>query len=319
MPLRPEDLDFRAKLPDIPSSIDVLETTTPSYEERKPAISLFSERLQLGDLRRAELPFGPVFAGPRGEVHYFAASGSLFIRSAAISGQFKSEERPWRTLERTQAGDETLYVLPPAESERLASEAYAMLGEGRLLTENIATAAVELDQWAQLSADGKVMGSGGGTATVKFPYFVDGMPVAGGGAKSLVYAEPVSGQPVISGLFHAWRPVGSRSTISLGSIESVLAASLLSDPELILCARRGERVRINHLSLCYLALPAFTAQRHLFPALQVEASYVRAKDNFEMRFAKYVPAATTRQYASAGVFAHYLHSPTEDRAASAVG
>jgi hypothetical protein len=313
MSIKIEELDIAVSLPIVPRTLLLVETRSPSLDERQPTIDLLSRHFGLKDLRRADLPFGPVFGGPRGEVHFFEASGGLFVRDAAAAAAFKGEERPWEGLERRKIGDETIYELPAPRMERMAASALGLLREAKLVAEEMGKPTVALDQWAQLDDKGKVIKAGAGTATIRFPYAIDGIPVAGAGAKTQLYAEPDAKDSPMTGVFHAWRPVAGRSKLELGSVEAALAAGLLSDPELALFRRRGQKVRITRLDLRYLALPAFTAQRHLFPVFQVEGE-TWTRDEFKLRFGKFVPAASADQYAKSGAFAHYLHAPKAEAA-----
>jgi hypothetical protein len=313
MSIKIDELDIAVSLPVVPKTVLLVETRCPSLDERKPAIDLLSRQFGLRDLKRADLPFGPVFGGPRGEVHFFEASGGLFVRDAAAATAFKSEKRPWEGLERRKIGDETVYEMPAPRAERMAASAFGLLREAKLVAEEMGKPTVTLDQWAQLDDKGKVVKAGAGTATIRFPYAVDGIPVAGAGAKTLLYAEPDAKESRMTGVFHAWRPVAGRSKLELRSLEAALAAGLLSDPELVLFRQRRQKVRITRLELRYLALPAFTAQRHLFPVFQVEGE-TWTKDEFKLRFGKFVHAASAPQYAKLGVFAHYLHAPTAEAA-----
>jgi hypothetical protein len=181
---------------------------------------------------------------------------------------------------------------------------------------------VDLDQVAHMDEKGKILSEGAGTATVRIGYSMHGLPVAGAGAKSIVYAEPRDNDALVTGTFHCWRTPGAAKQMKMPGLEESLAAGLLVDRELDILHKKGQRIRITRLDLCYLALPAFVEQRMLCPAFQVEGVAEgkpagAARGLTEVRFGRFVQAATVKHYASAGVYAHYLNQPSSARAAAA--
>ncbi len=92
----------------------------------------------------------------------------------------------------------------------------------------------------------------------------------------------------------------------LGSIEAALAVGLLADPELTLYQAAGHRIQITRLDFCYLALPAFMRQAHLFPALQIEGSVSQGKRGQAFNFGRFHHAASPSAYAAADLYGPYL-------------
>jgi hypothetical protein len=180
-------------------------------------------------------------------------------------------------------------------------EATGLIGREALSGESVA-----LDQVARLDAKGKEIAFGAGQATVRLSYAVEGLPVAGAGGKSLVFADPGGSQARITGAFHAWRNLRGARTVKLPPVEQALAVGLLSDPELELYGKAGHTIRVTRLDLAYLALPAFLRQSHLFPAFQVEGTVSKGKRGAGFNFARYHHAAPPKAYAAADLYGPYL-------------
>jgi hypothetical protein len=232
------------------------------------ARSRLAEHLKLGDLRAVELDHAVVMASKQGDFHYFHASGAVMARDATAGRVADNELRKWAGLQDSKIGGQRL-TLNPEASKRLIGQASDLLEPVGLLGRPVSSAAVELEQVAQLDARGKELQYAAGRAVVKFAYAVEGLPVRGAGGKTLVFAEPEAGAARITGAFHAWRIPGQAAAVKLPPVEQALAVGLLTDPELNLYRAAGHKIRITRMELVYLALPAFMRQNHLFPAFQV--------------------------------------------------
>jgi hypothetical protein len=305
MPLKMSDLEMKARLPQLPPSIPVFALSAPSLDDRRAAIGRLGEHFKLGDLRSAELDHAIVMASPQGDIHYFHASGAVLARDATAGREQKNELRKWDGLQDSKTGGDRMTLNPDA-SKRLIAQAQGLLEPIGLLGHEKASATVQLEQVAHLDATGKEIAYGAGRATVKFGYAVEGVPVRGAGAKTLAFAEPSTGAPRITGVFHAWRTLGQAKAIKLPSLEQALGVGLLTDPELDLYHQAGHRIQITRLDFGYLALPAFMRQSHLFPAFQIEGKVSEGKRGIGFGFARYHHAASPAAYAAASLAGPYL-------------
>jgi hypothetical protein len=307
MVLKLNDLIIKARLPDIPKSLSLIELRTSSLNERRWSIECLGRRLELGNLKVADVPHGLVFGSKRGEVEFFRASGSVWACNTAMEEKFENEERRWKGLRETGRGAKRSFALDRDVSADLSKTAIDVLKEAGLFREEATRPLVQLDQWAHLDSKGKEIKRGAGAATVKFGYQLEGLAVIGPGAKSLVFGEPVDGTPRISGVFHAWREVVGSRKLQLSSVEAALRIGLLQDSELIAHRRKKHRIAITRLVFGYMGLPAFMQQSYLFPAFEVEG-FVENPDDRKRSYAfgKYYHAATAKQYAKADAAAHYL-------------
>jgi hypothetical protein len=301
MPLKIGDLELKAKLPQVPATMPVFEVSAPTLDERREGMRRLAGELKLGDLRSVVVEHGTIMAGKRGEVEYFHASGSVWARDAMSQNSAKNELRKWPGVKDGKRGPYRM-TLDPESSRRLIGQARELVEASGLIGKEVASEAVQLDQVAHLDAKGKEIAHGAGQATVKFGYAVEGMPVRGAGAKTLVFSEPGR----VAGAFHAWRPLGKATPVKLGSAEAALSVGLLKDPELELYHRAGHKIQITRLDLAYLALPAFMRQTHLFPALQIEGEVSKGKRGESFLFGRIHHAVAPRAYAAAEVFGPYL-------------
>jgi hypothetical protein len=216
-----------------------------------------------------------------------------------------NEFRKWEgQVDSTTAGQRV--ALSADAAKKLIGQTRELLQPLGLLGSEVVSEAVQLDQVAQLDAKGNEVAYGAGQATIKFRYALRGVNVRGAGAKTLAFAEPVSGQPRYSGIFHAWRNIGKEGAVKLSSLEEALAAGVLTDPELDQYRADGHRIAITRLELVYLALPAFMRQSHLFPVLQVEGTVSEGARGISFHFARYHHAAPPRAYAAADLYGPYL-------------
>lgn len=307
MALKAEDLSIKARIPELPSSMSLLELKGASLEERRWTIGALSRRFDLGELTPVETPHSLIFASKRGEVEYFHASGAIWARNVEADEKAENEERKWTGLHEVGRGENRRFTLDGKETKRLSELAISLLGEAGLLRDYILCNKVELDQVTHLDEKGHEISRGAGSATIKFIYAVEGVQVLGPGAKSLVFAEPKDSEPEIVGVFHVWREIATGRQVRLPSIEGALSVGLLKDPELNRYHRRGYRIQITRLDFGYLALPAFIQQSFLFPIFQVEGAVLCSRNRPDsFYFGRYYHIVTANQYAKAGVYADYL-------------
>ena len=304
MALNLMNLEIKTDLPSIPSSLPVFGVAAPTFEERRSAIARLGERLKLGALRTVELDHARIMASERGDIHFFPASGGLWARDATAAQDATTEMRKWDGLVETRTDGQRM-ALNPEATRRLIGQADELLRPLGLVGKEVASQVVQLDQVAQLDAEGKEIAYGAGQATVKYQYAVEGRPVRGAGAKTLLFAEP--GAPAtVSGVFHAWRTIGEPARLAMTSLEEALGVGLLADPELEQYSMAGHRIQISRLELVYLALPVFMRQAHLFPVFQVEGVVSEGPMGISFHFGRFHHAAPPKAYAAANAYGPYL-------------
>ena len=265
MSIKLSSVDIQAKLPSLPASLGVPSLRSPSLEERRTAIGRLGEFMKLGALRAVELEHATVMASERGDVTCFRASGALWARDAMATADTRDELRKWDGLVTSQV-DGQRAALNRDMSTKLITRARDLLQPLDLLSKEVASESVQLEQVAQLDGKGNETAHGAGAAAVKFQYAVGGVPSAS-------------------------------STVGVG---------LLTDPELDRYSAAGHRIRITRLELVYLALPAFLQQSHLIPAFQIEGVVSEGKLGISFHFGRFHHAAPPRAYAEAGLYASYL-------------
>ena len=307
MALTLDDVDWKVRLPEPPRSLPLYETTAPTLQQRSRAMDVLGKRLGLEELRPVELPHSVVYASRRGEVEFFPASGGLWARNAQLGDRFDDELRDWPGVVESRGRDGTIFTLDPDRTKRLLEQARSLFVEAGLASDVMTAGVVALDQVAELDEKGKELRRGAGTATARFAYALEGLPVLGGGAKTLAYLEPERGQAIVTGMFHAWRPITGKVSLTLTPVQDALGIGLLQDPELVEYHARGYRVEITHLEFGYMALPATVRQTYLFPAFEAEgrAFHPYGKGD-EFFFGRHHHAASPEQYSKAGAFADYL-------------
>jgi len=299
------DFDLKVRLPEVPSSIPVFALSAPSLGDRRTAIDRLGKRLELGGLHSAEFDHAVVMASPRGDIHYFHASGAVLARDATAERDQKNEFRKWEGLQDSENGGNRM-TLSPDISKRMIVQVQEFLEPIGLLGKERVSGAVQLQQVARLNGEGREIEHGAGRATVKFGYAVEGVPVCGAGAKTLAFVEPAAGAPRITGIFHVWRILGQAIAVKLPSLEQALGVGLFTDPELHLYHLAGHKIQISRLDFGYLALPAFMRQSHLFPAFQVEGKVSEGKRGIGFGFARFHHAAPPSTYEAAGLVGPYL-------------
>lgn len=305
MALTMNDIAWKARHPDVPAAMPVFALSAASLADRQGAIKRLAERMKLDKLRTAHVPDATIMGNERGDIHYFHASGGVMARDAVAARAHPNELRKWEGVER---GADGVMALKPDLAKRLLEGTRGLLEPIGLVGREAASAVVDLDQVAQLDARGKQIAQGVGQAVVKFGYAVEGVPARGAGAKTLAFADPASGDPHITGMFHAWRApsTSGAARVKLGGLEASLAAGLLGDPELELYHAAGHRIEVTQIELVYLALPVFVRQAHLFPALRIDGRVSEGRKGMAFDFGRYHHAATPSAYAAADLAGGYL-------------
>ena len=320
MTLNLHDIEFTTTIPDIPSSMPLAITETPCLRDRMEPARAVAAHLGIGDAVEVETPFGFALAGTRGQVECFAASGAVRARDAALLTRCEDERRDWPDVRKVETRQGVTFRLGQEAERSLVAGAEETLKRIGLLAEGVSGIDVSVGQWAQLDEKGTELASGPGRATVRAAYALEGVAFIGAGAKTNLHYDPVDGRPALARLFHVFRPVADVRSVDIGGTEEAFRA-LLADPFLQAQARKGGRIVVSGVQVGLLALPADTPQRAAYPALAVEGSVVGLKDqrtgDYELRFARYAPAAGARALRRAGVAIPVLtggrHTP--DRAA----
>ncbi|MGH6920440.1 MAG: hypothetical protein ACREJ0_22365, partial [Geminicoccaceae bacterium] len=301
MALTLDDFDWKVRLPEPPKSLPLYETTAPALKERSRAMEVIGKQLGLNELRPVELPHSVVYASKRGEVEFFPASGGLWARNAELSDRYDNELRDWSGLVESRGRGDTTLAFAPDAGKRLLEQARSLFADAGLGSDAMASGAIDLDQVAELDEKGKELRRGAGSATARFAYALEGVPVFGAGAKSLAYLEPGRGQAVATGLFHAWRPITNKIGLTMTPVQDALGVGLLQDPELVEYRKRGYRLEISHLEFGYMALPATVRQTYLFPTFEIEGrAFHPDRKEDEFFFGRYHHAASPEQYQKAG-------------------
>lgn len=309
MTLKIEDIRFETDLPRIPDIGPVVEVAAPDFEARGAGMKALVERLDLGAAKEAHTEFGRALVSRRGEVEYFHASGAVWSINLASSRKQKNELRDWGDLTRAKGPDGvTRLTVAPKMRDRIA-ELAGELGERAGFDREHADAPyLDMQQVARLNRKGEEVKSGCGEATMVTPYRLEGLPVLGGGAKTLIDVVPMGEDLTPVGAVNIWRrPTGTRK-VKLGGTEAVLAAGLLEDPDLNLAAENGGKIVVETLRFGLMALPATMRQELLFPVIEVAGRVrLRRKEKApHYNFGRICPAATQKTYAAAGLYADYL-------------
>jgi len=312
MAQRIKHLNVTAKLPDPQTDLPVFTVRSASLDERRGAIETLGEHLELGRLGTFELKDSLHFGSQAGEVQFYRPSGALRARNVAAGKAFDSEVRPWENLERSEDEEGvSILVLGESTRKRLVERARAVLERAGLVSEHGFLAGVDLEQVAELDAEGKQIGQHAGEATVRYRYRLQEIAVAGAGAKSYLTFNPGARAPQLVGAFHAWREIVDARAVRVRSAAQAVDQTLAVDRELIAYHKRGYTIELNRLDVVYYARPAFAYQTVVFPALRVKG---RAMGNGEhgargFEFARYVHVASPEDYARADLFADYLMDP----------
>lgn len=309
MALKIDDLKFETDMPEIPDIGPVVLVEAPDLERRIQGMKALADRLSIAKAREVHTEFGRALVSEQGEVEFFEASGALWSINLAQARKQKNELRDWGKLKREKGPDGVVRTTVVAKTrDRIADLAREVAERAGFEHEHTDDPYLDMQQVASFNAKGKELSSGCGEATMVFPYQVEGLPVIGGGAKTLVDVAPADDdlQPV--GAVNVWRrPAGTRK-VKLGGTESVLKAGLLVDPDLTQAAEKGGRVIVESLRFGLMALPATMRQEFLFPVIEVSGRVkLRKKDKApHYNFGRICPAATRKTYAAADLYADYL-------------
>ena len=307
MPLTINDLKFNVDAPELPQSMRLFETESPTLAQRERAIEVFRKTLNLGDSKQVELPDSIAFASKRGEVEFFQASGAIWARDAEVETLYVNELREWPGIEEVQQGNDITVRLGSRTASTLMRQAQDLLSAAELLSEQMKTNRVVLEQVSNLNEEGQLIARGAGAATVTFDYELDGLPVFGAGGKSQIFFEPSKSGAQTTGAFHCWRPIVGEREIRIREIEDALTVGVLQDPELNIYHKKGGRIEVNKLGFGYMALPAMVRQRYIFPVFQIEGQVFTPDDKQEyFEFARYHHALSQEQYGEVDAFADYL-------------
>lgn len=312
MTLKVDDLVISAKLPDMRKDMPVFRVRSAPLDERRGAIEMFGDHLDLGKLSVIEIDDSLHFFSKTGEVQFYRPSGAIWARNTAVDEAFDSEIRPWKTEETADEDEEIrTLVLPRSMSKEIAEQSQAIIEKAGLSSKHAFFAGVELDQIAELDEEGKQVGHFAGEATVRFLYRLEDIAVDGAGAKSYFYFNPSDRRPVMVGSFHVWRDIVDAKAVRIRHPEAALDIALTKDEELSLYHERGHRIELTAVDLVYYTLPAFAYQELVFPALRVVGRVFqeskRGNEGFE--FARFFHAIPAEEYARADLFADYLAMP----------
>lgn len=303
MTLSFKDLEFRTELPDIPSTMPVAQIAAQCASERGRSVKALADHFELGDLVEVGVPWGYALGNEAGQVEFFSASGGVRGRNLKVVNTFEDERRDWADARTVDSKAGTQWVLGEKSHRELVKRSRRLL-ESIGLAVDAASTDVVLGQWALLDEDGNERESGPGRATVKLSYALETLPFLGSGSKTLLHYDPIDGEPRLARLFHVHREVGDVRSVEIGDTERAFAA-LLADPFLVARARGKTKVAITSVKVGLLSLPADVVQRFATPSLAVEGTIEGLKDNkgqpFELRFGRYVPAASSEALRSAGV------------------
>ena len=304
MPISFRDIDFRVELPEIPSAMPAAVTEGQCGHERVEAMRTLAAVLEIDEPIEVTLPFGHALAGKAGQVEFFAASGAVRARNIPLLSRFEDERRDWPDVEKVETGEGVSYRLGERTSGRLLEEARDLLGRSGLADDGVADVDVFLGRWALLDERGRERESGPGRATVRMSYAVEGTPLIGAGAKTNLHYDPVDGRPTLARMFHVHRRVVDVREVRTGDTEKAFSA-FLADPFLEQQSKKGGRIAVTAVHAGLLALPADTPQRVAYPALAIEGTVEGLKDerkgDNELRFGRYVPAASPEALRRAGV------------------
>lgn len=304
MPISFRDIDFRTEIPDIPSAMPAAIVEGQCAHDRVESMRALASILDLGDAIDVTLPFGHALAGKTGQVEYFAASGAVRARNTEVLNRFKDERRDWPDVEKVETREGISYSLGERSSRQLLEQARELLSKAGLADDGVAATDIVLGRWAQLDEKGREIDSGPGRATVQMTYSLEGTPLIGPGAKTNLHFDPVDRAPMLARMFHVHRAVVDVREVMMGKTEEAFRA-FLADTFLEERSERGGRIVVTGIRAGLLALPADTPQRVAYPALAIEGTIESLKDDrtgdYEIRFGRYVPAASAEALRRAGV------------------
>ena len=309
MTLKLDDLRFESDIPELPDIGPVVHVAAPDFESRGRAMKALVGRLDLGNPKDVHTEFGRALVSWRGEVEYFHASGAIWSINHQASRKHDSELRDWGDLEEEDGPDGVVRkTVGKKTRERIFDLGAEISDSAGFDREFVGDPYLDMLQVAQFGRKGKERQSGCGEATMVFPYQFEGLPIIGGGAKTLVDVSPFNGALLPVGAVNVWRQPTGSDTVKLGGAEAILAAGLLEDGDLNLAVEKGGRIIIEKLRFGLMALPATMRQDMLFPVVEVSGRVKLPKKEKapHYNFGRICPAATQKTYAKAGLYADYL-------------
>ncbi|MFV0244873.1 MAG: hypothetical protein ACK5IB_07640 [Qingshengfaniella sp.] len=307
MTLDIKDIRFERDLPKLPDIGPVVSVATPDYDQRAKGMTALVEALRLGRPRDACSEFGRALITPRGEVEFFHASGAVWATDIAAAQEHDSELRDWPDLTEGKTSDGPHLTLGRKAAAAALDLARDMAERGGFDLKHAADPVLSLIQVAELDEKGQELRSGAGEATMAFGYALEGLPVIGAGAKTLIDMVPVDGAGLqATGAVNVWRQPKASKTVHLGGTEAVLAAGLLQDPDLLLAAKKGGQIVIEDLRLGLMALPAMMVQDMLLPMVEVSGRVeLRDEKAPHYNFGRFCPAVTQKACDKAGIACAY--------------
>jgi hypothetical protein len=305
MAIEISDVNFRVKLPDLPSRAPLATIPAPCLAGHAEVVDGLGKALGLEMKTTADIPHGYAVGGPRGQVEVFSASGAVRARNTDQLAKFENERRRWADVDTEDTGAGVVYRLGGRTVEQLTTTSLRLLGSLGLATDH-ASIGVSLGQWALLDESGKELESGPGRATVQLGYAVQDMKLIGPGAKTNVHFDPDdSGERgVIARFFHVNRGFDGVTDVRLLSLEEAFQPILTQTWSGVALDPATARISITAAEYGLLALPADLPQRFAAPTLAVEGTIagVVAGDGreLELRFGQYLPLADAAALAEAG-------------------
>jgi hypothetical protein len=296
------DVDFRAEMPDIPSSVPVAVHSVPCLKERSGPARLLASILDIEVAGTVDVPHGYALGGAHGQVEVFAASGAIRARNADRLGAYPNERRDWASVERSDDG----FQLGGRVAEHLSGYALELL-EKAGIRDDYAKLDVVLGQWALLDEKGNELETGPGRATVRLSYESGGVPMIGPGAKTNLHFDPdeEGSAGVLARVFHVRRPVDGAKDVSTQSLEETFEPLLTQTWAGLDVDPKAARLSITAIKFGLLALPADISQGFAAPALAVEGELTGAVagDGRELpvRFGRYLPLVHPRALAESGL------------------
>jgi len=303
------DIKIMAELPDVPKRMSVFTVRAASLDERRNAVDILRNELELGELHTVDVMDSLHFVSKNGEIQYYRPSGALWARNVAADELYEDEMRPWKTEAVEEKDGNIALVLPKSTEEELTREARSLFEKAGLLGEHAYFLDISLEQIVNLDEKGKEIERFPGEAIVRFLYKLDNVNVNGGGAKSYAYYNPGDKGGLV-GIFHSWREIVDTCSVQTIKIKEVINTVIAEDKEVRLYHERGYTVELTEMELVYYSLPPFMYQEYVFPALRVIGSVFPGTSENEKRqgfeFARYFHVVSAEEYAKAGLYADYL-------------
>lgn len=309
MKIKLNNIDITAKLPKIQSEMQVFELKSANLDDRRKAIEMFREILDLGELSPVDVKDSLHFLSTKGEIQFYKPSGALWINNFEIESKYEDERRNWKAIEIPDEEDPEAakFILHERDQKILLSQASSLFKEAGLLSSEAYFSGVELNQVAKLDEKGNETARFPGEANVKFRYKFEDIPVDGPGAKTYAFFNPGQKKHELSGLFHNWREVVGSRKIKMPGIEEALEMAISSDREILLYFEKGYDISISSVELVYYSLPPFKFQEFTFPALRVIGAATPKKNKNEgFEFSRFYNAAPPKYYAKENIYADYL-------------